>query len=126
MDRRVCRGAERPAPSAAAGQPCLAQLMGCRCSGGQPEAVAEPPKPDVANSGVRGVFMDRWENAWVARWNDCGLNKYSMFKINTLGFEQSFKAAVATRLRKTKETHRFVFQRFRWKGKSKRYGTART
>ncbi len=84
------------------------------------------PKPDVCNSGVRGVFMDRWEQAWVARWHDCGLQKLSVFKIGQLGFDQAYKSAVATRLKKTRETHRFVFQRFRWRGKSKMYGTART
>ena len=83
------------------------------------------PKPDVTNSGVRGVFMDKWEQAWVARWNDCGLNRFSMFKIGQLGFDQAYKAAVATRTRKVKEQHEFKFQRFRWKGKAHRYGTSR-
>eukprot|EP00435_Cladocopium_sp_Y103_P057197 s1141_g19.t1 len=43
------------------------------------------PKPDQCRSGVRGVFFDKQEKSWVARWSNCGMKTYAMFNTEEIG-----------------------------------------
>lgn len=80
------------------------------------------PKPDQCRSGVRGVYFDKPERAWVARWSDCGLKKYAVYGTQEMGFAEAYKAAVQTRIQSVRQQHQFVFQRTRWKGQRRPLG----
>lgn len=84
------------------------------------------PKPDQCRSGVRGVFFDKDERSWVARWNDCGLKKYAMYSTVEMGFAEAYKAAVHTRIQTLRQNHQFVMQRTRWRGLRRPLGQAHT
>jgi len=84
------------------------------------------PKPDQCRSGVRGVFFDKEERAWVARWSDCGLKKYAVYGTQEMGFAEAYRAAVRTRVQTVRQMHQFVFQRTRWKGQRRPLGMAQT
>jgi len=84
------------------------------------------PKPDQCRSGVRGVFFDKEERAWVARWNDCGLKKYAVYGTQEHGFVDSYKAAVEMRVETIRNNYQFVAQRTRWKGQRRILGTSQT
>merc|ERR1712151_1197016 len=84
------------------------------------------PKPDQGRSGVRGVFFDKDERAWVARWNDSGMKKYAVYKTEDMGFAEAYQAAVRTRVQTLRQNHQFVFQRTRWKGKRRPLGQSQT
>lgn len=84
------------------------------------------PKPDVCRSGVRGVYFDKDERAWVARVRHQGLRTHTVFSTQELGFEQAFKDAVRTRVQKVRDQHQFYLQRTRWKGKRRHLGTHQT
>jgi len=84
------------------------------------------PKPDICRSGVRGVYFDKDERAWVARVRHLGLRTHTVFSTQELGFEQAFKDAVRTRVQKVRDQHQFYLQRTRWKGKRRPLGTPQT
>jgi len=84
------------------------------------------PKPDQCRSGVRGVFFDKEERAWIARWTHCGLLKYAVFKTEELGFQQAYQDAVAHRVQSIRQYHEFVFQRTRWRGQRRPLGQGQT
>eukprot|EP00923_Selenidium_pygospionis_P017432 GHVN01030710.1.p1 GENE.GHVN01030710.1~~GHVN01030710.1.p1 ORF type:complete len:248 (+),score=9.36 GHVN01030710.1:105-848(+) len=83
------------------------------------------PGPDVAMSGVRGVYYDPYEHFWVARWHD-GSKRHRGFSVKRMGFSevgwvppeitenrhliQAFKAAVATRRDRLSRQYKFVPQ----------------
>lgn len=84
------------------------------------------PKPDQCRSGVRGVYFDKEERAWVARWSDCGLKKYAVYGTQELGFQDAYREAVRTRVQSIRQKHQFVFQRTRWKGRRRPLGQSQT
>lgn len=84
------------------------------------------PKPDQCRSGVRGVYFDKDERAWVAKWNDGGMRKYMVYKTTELGFQEAYKSAVSTRLQSLQPYHKFVFQRTRWRSRRAPLGTSKT
>lgn len=84
------------------------------------------PKPDQCRSGVRGVYFDKEERAWVARWSDMGLRKYAVYGTQEMGFQEAYREAVRTRVQTVRQQHQFVFQRTRWKGHRRPLGTSQT
>eukprot|EP00929_Paragymnodinium_shiwhaense_P062218 TRINITY_DN31061_c0_g1_i2.p1 TRINITY_DN31061_c0_g1~~TRINITY_DN31061_c0_g1_i2.p1 ORF type:complete len:322 (+),score=25.68 TRINITY_DN31061_c0_g1_i2:46-966(+) len=84
------------------------------------------PKPDACRSGVRGVFFDIEERAWVARWSDSGRKKNAVYSTIDKPFQQAYRQAVECRLEAVRRNHQFVFQRTRWKGQRKPLGTPHT
>lgn len=84
------------------------------------------PKPDACRSGVRGVFYDKQEHSWVARWNDSGLQKYAVYSTQDMGFSEAYREAVRTRVTTVRQNHQFVMQRTRWKGFRRPLGTPHT
>mmetsp|Transcript_81956 Transcript_81956/g.244429 ORF Transcript_81956/g.244429 Transcript_81956/m.244429 type:complete len:320 (+) Transcript_81956:49-1008(+) len=84
------------------------------------------PKPDQCRSGVRGVYFDKEERAWVARWSDCGLKKYAVYGTQEMGFAEAYRAAVHTRIQSVRQNHQFILQRTRWKGQRRPLGTPQT
>mmetsp|Transcript_5217 Transcript_5217/g.11617 ORF Transcript_5217/g.11617 Transcript_5217/m.11617 type:complete len:297 (+) Transcript_5217:61-951(+) len=84
------------------------------------------PKPDQCRSGVRGVFFDKEERAWVARWNDMGLKKFAVFSTEDHGFSEAYTRAVQTRVQHVRQQHQFMFQRTRWRGQRQHFGSPRT
>merc|ERR1712232_967770 len=67
------------------------------------------PKPDQSRSGVRGVFFDKEERAWVARWSECGMKKYAVYGTQELGFAHAYQKTVRTRVETVRQSHQFVF-----------------
>lgn len=84
------------------------------------------PKPDQCRSGVRGVFFDKDERAWVTRWTHCGLVKFGVYKTEEMGFKEAYEAAVRQRTTVLRQYHQFVFQRTRWKGQRRPLGQSQT
>jgi len=84
------------------------------------------PKPDQCRSGVRGVFYDKEEQAWVARWSDMGLKKYAVYAVEEHGFTDAYTKAVQIRVQHVRQQHQFMFQRTRWRGQRAHLGTPRT
>jgi len=84
------------------------------------------PKPDQCRSGVRGVYFDKEERAWVARWTHCGLMKHAVFKTEELGFHKAYQDAVTTRVQNIRQFHQFMFQRTRWRGQRRPLGQNQT
>lgn len=84
------------------------------------------PKPDQCRSGVRGVYFDKEERSWVARWSDVGLKKYAVYGTQEMGFAEAYKAAVRTRIQAVRQNHQFILQRTRWKGQRRPLGTPQT
>lgn len=84
------------------------------------------PKPDQCRSGVRGVFFDKEERSWVARWKSCGLPKYAVFSTEKMGFQKSYQEAVSARTQNMRQEHAFMFQRTRWRGQRRPLGQGQT
>jgi len=84
------------------------------------------PKPDQCRSGVRGVYFDKEEKAWVARWSDCGMKKYAVYDTQEVGFQHAYREAVRVRIQSVRQNHQFVFQRTRWRGYRHPLGTSTT
>ncbi|CAJ1329785.1 unnamed protein product, partial [Effrenium voratum] len=86
------------------------------------------PKPDQCRSGVRGVFFDKQEKAWVARFSNCGMKTYAMFSTEDpeLGFRGAYEKAIAVRIQSVRQNHQFVLQRTRYKGQRRPLGTPQT
>lgn len=84
------------------------------------------PKPDQSRSGVRGVFFDKEERSWVARWSDMGLKKYAVYSTEDLGFQQAYRKAVQMRVQTIRDKHQFIFQRTRWRGQRRPLGQSQT
>ncbi|CAE8590593.1 unnamed protein product [Polarella glacialis] len=84
------------------------------------------PKPDQCRSGVRGVYFDKEEKAWVARWSNCGMKTYAVYGTQELGFQTAYRDAVKHRIQSVRQNHQFVFQRTRWKGQRRPLGTPQT
>ncbi|CAK9034136.1 unnamed protein product [Durusdinium trenchii] len=84
------------------------------------------PKPDQCRSGVRGVFFDKQEKSWVARWSNCGIKTYAMFSTEDLGFQEAYNKAIERRIHNVRQNHQFMFQRTRWKGQRRPLGTPHT
>eukprot|EP00931_Biecheleriopsis_adriatica_P006870 TRINITY_DN108213_c0_g1_i1.p1 TRINITY_DN108213_c0_g1~~TRINITY_DN108213_c0_g1_i1.p1 ORF type:complete len:295 (+),score=36.97 TRINITY_DN108213_c0_g1_i1:101-886(+) len=84
------------------------------------------PKPDQCRSGVRGVYFDKEEKAWVARWSNCGMKTHAVFGTQELGFQTAYREAVRTRVQSVRQNHQFMFQRTRWKGQRRPLGTPQT
>jgi len=84
------------------------------------------PKPDQNRAGVRGVYFDKEERSWVARWSDQGLQKHAVFNTQEMGFSEAYKEAVRWRIQSIRQVHKFVLQRTRWRGKRQPLGTPRT
>jgi hypothetical protein len=82
--------------------------------------------PDRALSGVRGVMYDRDENAWVSNWMETGTRRYAIYPVTKNGFDEAYKEAVATRLKKLRENYQFTLQRTRIRGPRTYLGTSRT
>ncbi|PHJ25562.1 ap2 domain transcription factor ap2ix-6 [Cystoisospora suis] len=72
-------------------------------------------KPDVARSGVRGVYFDTEEKLWVATWNEHGMRRFKAFPTMEMGFDAAYQAAVAVRRQKLQENYIFCMQRTRKK-----------
>lgn len=84
------------------------------------------PKPDQCRSGVRGVFFDKQEKSWVARWSNCGMKTYAMFNTEEMPFQEAYKRAVTTRIQNVRQNHQFLFQRTRWRGQRRPLGSPQT
>lgn len=84
------------------------------------------PKPDQCRSGVRGVFFDKDEKTWVARWSSTGMKKHAVFSTERLGFKESYTSAVQARVNALRQNHQFFFQRNRWKGQRRALGQRQT
>lgn len=84
------------------------------------------PKPDQCRSGVRGVYFDKEERAWVARWSHSGLKKYAVYSTEKHGFQPAYTEAVSTRVQSVRANHQFVFQRTRWRGQRRPLGQRQT
>lgn len=84
------------------------------------------PKPDQCKSGVRGVFFDKEEKAWVASWSNCGMKTYAVYNTQELGFQKAYQDAVRMRIQSIRQKHQFMFQRTRWKGQRQPFGYAQT
>jgi len=84
------------------------------------------PKPDQCRSGVRGVFFDKEERSWVARWSSSGLKKYAVYNTEELGFQDAYRKAIETRVQSIRQQHQFVFQRTRWRGQRRPLGQLQT
>lgn len=82
--------------------------------------------PDRALSGVRGVMYDREENAWVTNWMESGTRRYAIYPVTTNGFDEAYKKAVSTRLKKLRINYQFSLQRTRIRGPRTYLGTSRT
>eukprot|EP00811_Abedinium_folium_P035604 NODE_8383_length_1499_cov_6.336006.p2 GENE.NODE_8383_length_1499_cov_6.336006~~NODE_8383_length_1499_cov_6.336006.p2 ORF type:complete len:311 (+),score=18.89 NODE_8383_length_1499_cov_6.336006:245-1177(+) len=80
------------------------------------------PKPDQNRAGVRGVFFDKDERAWVAKWNDCGLKKYAVYRTEEMGFAEAYRAAVRMRVQTIRRNHQFMMQRTRWRTRRRPLG----
>jgi len=84
------------------------------------------PKPDQCRSGVRGVYFDKEERSWVARWSHVGLKKYAVYSTEQMPFEEAYKRAVRTRVESVRQNHQFIFQRTRWRGQRRPLGQSQT
>mmetsp|Transcript_9290 Transcript_9290/g.20277 ORF Transcript_9290/g.20277 Transcript_9290/m.20277 type:complete len:291 (+) Transcript_9290:23-895(+) len=84
------------------------------------------PKPDQCRSGVRGVFFDKEEKSWVARWSNCGMKTYAMFSTEEHGFRKAYEEAIRVRVQSVRQNHQFMFQRTRWKGQRRPLGQPHT
>ncbi|CAL1156035.1 unnamed protein product [Cladocopium goreaui] len=84
------------------------------------------PKPDQCRSGVRGVFFDKQEKSWVARWSNCGMKTYAMFNTEEMGFQEAYKRAIEVRIQNVRQNHQFLFQRTRWRGQRRPLGSSQT
>jgi hypothetical protein len=82
--------------------------------------------PDRALSGVRGVMYDKLENAWVTNWMETGTRRYAVYPVSSNGFDEAYKEAVATRIKKLRENYQFTLQRTRIRGPRTYLGTSRT
>lgn len=70
-------------------------------------------KPEVSRSGVGGVYFDSEERLWVCVWKEAGLRRFRAFSAISLGFDEAYRAAVATRRQKLAETKVFQPPRLR-------------
>ncbi|CEM22594.1 unnamed protein product [Vitrella brassicaformis CCMP3155] len=55
-------------------------------------------------SGVKGVYYQKGNNAWVAHWRDSGKRKFKPFSVRDLGYEGAKQAAIPHR-RAMEERH---------------------
>ncbi|VWU49007.1 AP2 domain transcription factor, putative [Hepatocystis sp. ex Piliocolobus tephrosceles] len=69
--------------------------------------------PDKNKSGYRGVFYDTNEHAYICVYNEAGIRKYQIFKIQNNDYLEAYNLAVMCRRYKLFKNYQFVSQRNR-------------
>ncbi|ANQ09654.1 Transcription factor with AP2 domain(S) [Plasmodium coatneyi] len=69
--------------------------------------------PDKNKSGYRGVFYDSSEHAYICVYNEAGIRKFQIFKIQNNDYLEAYNLAVMCRRYKLFKNFQFVSQRNR-------------
>ncbi|SBT82218.1 transcription factor with AP2 domain(s), putative [Plasmodium ovale] len=69
--------------------------------------------PDKNKSGYRGVFYDPSQHAYICTYNEAGVRKYQIFKIQNSDYLEAYNLAVMCRRYKLFKNYQFVSQRNR-------------
>lgn len=69
--------------------------------------------PDKNKSGYRGVFYDSTEHAYICVYNEAGIRKFQIFKIQNNDYLEAYNLAVMCRRYKLFKNFQFVSQRNR-------------
>ncbi|CAD2103641.1 transcription factor with AP2 domain(s), putative [Plasmodium vinckei brucechwatti] len=69
--------------------------------------------PDKNKSGYRGVFYDASNHAYICTYNEAGIRKYQIFKIQNNDYLEAYNLAVMCRRYKLFKNYQFVSQRNR-------------